>query len=65
MNGRSVPYLDHLKENMPMIFPNSWVADQVRDKYGASGCYPRAEEDALNIGIDCVTPQIPTLVCHK
>jgi len=40
LNGRSMPYPDHLKENMPMICPNSWVADQVREKYGASGRYP-------------------------
>jgi hypothetical protein len=53
LNGRSVPYPDHLKENMPMTCPNSWVVDQVREKYSASGHYPRAEEDALNIGIGC------------
>ena len=53
LNGRSVPYLDHLKENMPKICPNSWVANQVREKYSATGRYPRAEEDALNIGIGC------------
>jgi hypothetical protein len=29
LNGRSMPYLDHLKENMPKICPNSWVADQI------------------------------------
>jgi hypothetical protein len=33
-------YPDHLKENMPMIFPNSWVVDQVREKYGASTSLP-------------------------
>ena len=27
LNGRSMPYPNHLKENMPMIFPNSWVVD--------------------------------------
>jgi hypothetical protein len=48
-----MPYPDHLKENMPMIFPNSWVADQVREKYGASGRYPHEEEDALNIWVGC------------
>ena len=53
LNGRSVPYPDHLKENMPKICPNSWVANQVREKYGATSRYPRAEEDALNIGIGC------------
>lgn len=25
LNGRSMSYLDHLKENMPMVYPNSWV----------------------------------------
>ena len=34
-----------------MICPNSWVANQVREKYGAFGRYPPKEEDALNIGI--------------
>jgi hypothetical protein len=36
---------------MPVICPNNWVVYQVREKYGASDCYPREEEDALNIGI--------------
>ena len=36
-------------KNMPL----SWVADQVREKYGATGRYPRVEEDALNVGIGC------------
>ena len=53
LNGRSVPYPDHLKENMPKICPNSWVANQVREKYDATGDYPRDEEDALNVGIGC------------
>ena len=35
LNGRSVTYVDHLKENMPMTCPNSWVLDQVKEKYGA------------------------------
>ena len=48
-----MPYLDHLKENIPKICPNSWVAEQVREKYGAIGRYPRAKEDALNVGIGC------------
>jgi hypothetical protein len=51
LNGRSMPYPDHLKENMLMLCPNSWVVEQVREKYGAYGHYPREEEDALNIGI--------------
>ena len=54
LNGRSVPYPDHLKENMPMTFPNSWVVDQVREKYSASSRYLRAEEDVFNIGIRCI-----------
>jgi hypothetical protein len=33
LNGRSMPYPDHLKENMPKICPNSWVADQIQEKY--------------------------------
>ena len=53
LNDRSVPYLDHLKENMPIICPNSWVVDQVREKYGTTGCYMCVEDDALNIGIGC------------
>ena len=53
LNGRSVPYPNHLKENMPKICPNSWVANQVRDKYDATGRYLCAEEDALNVGIGC------------
>jgi hypothetical protein len=48
-----MPYPNHLKENMPMICPNSWVSDQVKEKCGASGRYPREEEDALNIRIGC------------
>ena len=53
MNSKNTPYPSYLKENMPMICPNSWVADQVIEKYGASGHYQHAEEDALNIGIGC------------
>ena len=53
LNGRSVPYLDHLKENMPKICPKSWVANQVREKYSATSRYPRAKEDALSVGIGC------------
>ena len=34
-----------------MICPNGWVANQAREKYGASGRYPLEEEDALNIGL--------------
>jgi hypothetical protein len=48
-----MPYPNHLKENMSMIYPNSWVADHIREKYGASNHYPHGEEDALNIGIGC------------
>ena len=51
MNGRSMPYLDHLKENMPKICPNNWVVDQITEKYGRSGHYLPSEENALNIGI--------------
>ena len=48
-----MPFPDHLKENMTMIYPNSWVADQVREKYGASDQYAPEEKDVLNIGIKC------------
>ena len=53
LNGRSMPYLDHLKENMSITYPNNWVVDQVREKYGASSHYSHVEQDALNIGIAC------------
>ena len=36
LNSKSMPYLDYLKYNMPMICPNNWVVDQVKEKYGAS-----------------------------
>ena len=62
LNGRSVPYPDHLKENMPIICLNSWVVDQVREKYGAIGCYPRVEEDVLNVGIGCNNSVIILLI---
>lgn len=52
-NGRSMPYLDHLKEIMPKICPNVWVVYQIIEKYGNLGCYPPREEDALNKGIRC------------
>jgi hypothetical protein len=48
-----MPYPDHLKENIPIIFPNNWVVDQFREKYGASSHYLHEEDDALNIGIGC------------
>jgi hypothetical protein len=53
LNGRSMSYLDHLKENMPLISPNSWVANHIREKYGTSNHYLCGKEDALNIGIGC------------
>jgi hypothetical protein len=27
LNGRSMPYPNHLKENIAMIWPNNWVVD--------------------------------------
>lgn len=54
LNGRSMPYRDHLKENMPMICPNSWMDDQTIEKYGVFYCHPRDEEDALNTWIVCI-----------
>jgi hypothetical protein len=54
LNGRNMPYPDHLKENMPKICPNSWVVDQIQEKYVMSSRNPRGEDlDALNIGIRC------------
>jgi hypothetical protein len=44
MNGRSIPYRDNLKENMPKICPNSWVANQIKEKYVVSGRNPRGED---------------------
>ena len=52
LNGRSMPYPDHLQENMPKIYPTGWVADQITKKYGIYGCYLHGEEDAVNIGIE-------------
>ena len=53
LHSRRIPFLDHLKENMPMIYPNSWVVYQVNEKYGASDHYPPREEDVLNTRITC------------
>ena len=61
-NGLSVPYPDNLKENMPKICPNSWVSDQVREKYCATGRCLRAEEDAVNVGIGCSNSVIIFLI---
>ena len=52
MNGRSVPYPSHLKENMLLTCPKSWVVDKVKE-YVAFGHYLHVEEYALNIGIGC------------
>ena len=46
-------YLNFLNENMSMSFPNSWVANHIKDKYHAFDHYPHTEEDAINIGIAC------------
>ena len=40
LNGRSMPYPDHLKEIMPKICLNDSVVDQITEKYGSSECYP-------------------------
>ena len=54
LNGISKPYRDHLKENMPKICPNNWVADLIQEKYVVSSRNPRGEDlDALNIEIGC------------
>ena len=50
-NGRSMPYPNHLKENIPKIYPNNCVVDQITAEYGRFDRYPTREEDALNIGI--------------
>ena len=62
LTGRSVSYPKHLKENMPKICPNSWVVGQFREKYGATGRYRCAEEDALNLGIGCSNSVIIFLI---
>ena len=60
-----MPYPDHLKENMPKICPNSWVANQIQEKYVVSIFNPRGEDmDVLNIGIGYnkfVTTSLSTL----
>ena len=53
LNGRILPYHDHLKENMPKICPNDWVIDQIIKKYGKLRHYTLREEDTLNTGIGC------------
>ena len=53
LNGISMPCPNHLKENMPMICPNSSVVDQIIEKYGVFGHYSRGEGNVLNIGIGC------------
>ena len=62
LNGRSVPYPNHLKENMPKICPNSWVVDQVREKYSVIDRYLHAKEDVLNVGIGCSNSVIIFLI---
>jgi hypothetical protein len=44
LNGRSMPYPDQLKENIPKTCPNSWVADQIAKKHAVPGRYPCGEE---------------------
>ena len=52
LNGRRMPYPNHLKENMPKIYPNSWVVDEIQEKYVVSDHNPHGEcLDALTIGI--------------
>jgi hypothetical protein len=38
---------------MQMIHLNSWVVDQIKEKYNASDSYLCGEKDALNIGNRC------------
>jgi hypothetical protein len=62
LNGRIMPYYNHLKENMPQICPNSWVDDLLEDKYIVFVHYPCGEElDALNIQIRCNNSIITSL----
>jgi hypothetical protein len=62
LNGRIIPYPGHLKENMPKICPDSWVADQIHEKYVVSNHNSRGEDmDALNIGIGCNNSIITSL----
>jgi hypothetical protein len=52
LNGRSMPYPDNLKENIPKICCNNWAADHIQDKYSIFSRNLCGEElDALNIGI--------------
>jgi len=53
LNGRSMPYPNHSKENMSMICPNNWADDHIRGKYGMSSHYPCGEDNALDTGIEC------------
>ena len=39
LNGKIIYYLNHLNENMTMIYFNTFLVEQTRDKYGASNCY--------------------------
>ena len=39
LNSRNMPYIDHLKEKVPLICPNNLVHDQVREKYGIFSHY--------------------------
>ena len=52
INGRIMACPGHLKQNMLMIYPNSWVSNQIRVKYCASTHYPHGEGDPLNIGTE-------------
>jgi hypothetical protein len=62
LNGRIMPYPSNLKENMPKICPNSWVPNQIQEKYVMFGCNPRGEDmDALNTGIECNNSIITSL----
>jgi hypothetical protein len=57
-----MPYPNHLKENMPKIYPNNWVADQKQEKYVVSTRNPHGEYlDALNIWIGCNNSLITSL----
>jgi hypothetical protein len=51
-----MPYPNHLKENMSKICPNSWVVEQIQEKYAMFGRNPCGEDiDALKIGSSATT----------
>jgi hypothetical protein len=57
-----MPYPNDLKENMPKIYPNSWVVEHIQDKYAVCGRNAHGEDlDATNIEIKCNNSKITSL----